>query len=57
VPRRSGKRRLHVLSADGAELLPIASAIDIRGSALLVSGRHTGPGLSKIPWKAVPRVA
>ena len=31
--RRDGKLRLHVLSADGAELQPMTEAIDVRGSA------------------------
>src|SRR6202047_2973719 len=33
VLRRSGKRQLHVLSSDGAELQPIAEGIDTQGSS------------------------
>ena len=56
--RRSGKLRLHVLSADGAEVQPMTDAIDVRGSAgwspdeqWLVTGGSdgTGDGLFKIP--------
>jgi len=58
VLRRSGKRQLHVLSADGAELLPIAEGIDVQGTSCwspdgkwIVTGGSgaTGPGLFKIP--------
>jgi Tol biopolymer transport system component len=56
--RRSGKRQLHVLSSDGAELQPIAEGIDPQGSSCwspdgrwIVTGGSgaTGPGLFKIP--------
>src|SRR5262249_53522100 len=56
--RRSGKRQLHVLSSDGAEIRPIADAIDVQGSACfspdgkwMVTGGidAAGPGLFKIP--------
>jgi len=58
VLRRSGKRQLHVLSADGAELQPIADSLDVQGTGcwspdgkwIVTGGRDpTGPGLFKIP--------
>jgi Tol biopolymer transport system component len=58
VLRRSGKRRLHVLSSDGAELQPIAEGIDVQGTScwspdgrwIVTSGSGAdGPGLFKIP--------
>ena len=58
VLRRSGKGQLHVLSADGAELQPIAEAINAKGSScwspdaqwIATAGSDTaGPGLFKIP--------
>jgi len=58
VLRRSGKRQLHVLSADGAELQSLADSIDVQGTAcwspdgkwIVTGGRDTtGPGLFKIP--------
>jgi len=58
VLRRSGKRQLHVLSSDGAELQPIAEEIDVQGTScwspdgrwILTGGSSaTGPGLFKIP--------
>jgi Tol biopolymer transport system component len=58
VLRRNGKRQLHVLSSDGAELQPIAEAIDVQGTSCwspdarwIVTGGSdaTGPGLFKIP--------
>jgi Tol biopolymer transport system component len=58
VLRRSGRRQLHVLSADGAELQPIAEAIDVQSTGCwspdgkwIVTGGDdaTGPGLFKIP--------
>jgi serine/threonine protein kinase/Tol biopolymer transport system component len=58
VLRRSGKRRLHVLSSDGAELQPIAEGIDVQGTSCwspdsrwIVTGGSgaDGPGLFKIP--------
>ena len=58
VLRRNGKRQLHVLSSDGAELQPIAEGIDVQGSSCwspdakwIVTGGSdtTGPGLFKIP--------
>jgi Tol biopolymer transport system component len=61
VLRRSGKRQLHVLSADGAELLPIAEGIDVQGTSCwspdgkwIVTGGSgaTGPGLFKIPLES-----
>jgi WD40 repeat protein len=58
VLRRSGKRQLAVLSADGAELQPIAEGIDVQGTSCwspdgkwLVTGGSdaNGSGLFKIP--------
>jgi Tol biopolymer transport system component len=58
VLRRNGKRKLHVLSSDGAELQPIAEGVDVQGTSCwspdakwIVSGGSdaTGPGLFKIP--------
>jgi Tol biopolymer transport system component len=65
VLRRSGKRQLHVLSADGAELLPIAEGIDVQGTSCwspdgkwIVTGGTgaDGPGLFKIPLDGGPAV-
>jgi serine/threonine protein kinase/Tol biopolymer transport system component len=65
VLRRSGKRRLHVLSADGAELQSIADTIDIQGNGcwspdakwFVASGSNaTGLGLFKIPLEGGPPV-
>ncbi len=58
VLRRSGKKQLHVLSSDGAELQPIGEGIVAQGSSCwspdgkwIVTGGNdsTGPGLFKIP--------
>jgi len=58
VLRRNGKGQLHVLSADGAELQPIAEGIDAKGTSCwspdakwIVTGGSdaTGLGLFKIP--------
>jgi serine/threonine protein kinase/Tol biopolymer transport system component len=58
VLRRNGKRRLHILSSDGAELQPIAEGIDALESSCwspdgrwIVTGGSDagGPGLFKIP--------
>jgi len=65
VLRRSGKHQLHVLSADGAELLPIAEGIDAQGTSCwspdgkwIVTGGSgaNGPGLFKIPTDGGPAV-
>jgi Tol biopolymer transport system component len=65
VLRRSGKRQLHVLSADGAELHPIAEEIDVQGTSCwspdgkwIVTGGSgaNGPGLFKIPLDGGPAV-
>ena len=65
VLRRRGKRQLHVLSADGAELQPIAEAIDAQGTGSwspdrkwIVTGGSdaTGFGLFKIPLDGGPPV-
>jgi Tol biopolymer transport system component len=56
--RRSGKLRLHVLSADGAELRPLSDAVDVAGAAtwspddnwILTGGSDAkGAGLFKVP--------
>jgi Tol biopolymer transport system component len=56
--RRSGKLRLHLLSADGAELRPLTDALDTQGAASwspdgrwIVTGGSdvNGPGLFKVP--------
>src|SRR5262249_37514533 len=58
VLRRNGKRQLHVLSADGAELRALPGAIDTQGTAcwspdskwIVTGGSDTnGPGLFRIP--------
>jgi Tol biopolymer transport system component len=58
VLRRNGKRQLHLLSADGAELQSVADGIDIQGTSCwspdgkwIVTGGNdaVGPGLFKIP--------
>jgi Tol biopolymer transport system component len=58
VLRRSGKRQMHVLSSDGAELQPIAEGIVAQGSScwspdgrwIVTGGSDTaGQGLFKIP--------
>src|SRR5580700_3559088 len=58
VLRRNGKRQLHVLSSDGAELQPIAEGMVPQGSScwspdgrwIATGGSDaTGPGLFKIP--------
>jgi serine/threonine protein kinase/Tol biopolymer transport system component len=57
VLRRNGRRQLHVLSSDGAELLPIAESVVALGSSCwspdgkwIVTGGNdaNGPGLFKI---------
>ena len=58
ILRRSGKRRLHVVSADGADLQSLADSIDVDGSPcwspdgnwIVTGGRDDrGPGLFKVP--------
>jgi Tol biopolymer transport system component len=65
VLRRSGKRQLHVLSSDGAELQPIAEGVDVQGTSCwspdgkwIVTGGSgaSGPGLFKIPLEGGPAV-
>jgi Tol biopolymer transport system component len=65
VLRRSGKRQLHVLSSDGAELQPVAEGIDVQGTSCwspdgrwIVTGgsNATGPGLFKIPLEGASPV-
>ena len=56
--RRSGKLRMHLLSTDGAELVPLSDAIDVAGAAswspdgkwILTGGSDAkGTGLFKMP--------
>lgn len=65
VLRRNGKRQLHVISSDGAELQPIAEGIDAQESSCwspdgkwIVTGGSdaNGPGLFKIPLEGGPPV-
>ncbi len=58
VLRKNGKLRLHALTADGADLQPLADTIDARGAAswspdakwIVTGGADAqGPGLFKIP--------
>ena len=58
VLRKEGKRRIHVISADGAELQPVAPTIDAQGSTAwspdgnwIATGGNDGigEGLFKIP--------
>jgi Tol biopolymer transport system component len=65
VLRRSGKRRLYVLSSDGAELQSIAEGIDVQGTSCwspdgkwIVTGGSdaNGSGLFKIPLEGGPAV-
>jgi Tol biopolymer transport system component len=61
VLRKEGKRRLHVISADGAEIKVVAAELDVQGSAdwspdgdWIVTGGNDGKseGLFKIPSAA-----
>jgi Tol biopolymer transport system component len=63
--RRNGKLRLHVLSADGAELQPLTDTIDGRGSSswspdekwIATGGADaSGDGLFKVPVDGGPAV-
>jgi serine/threonine protein kinase/Tol biopolymer transport system component len=65
VLRRNGKSQLHIVSADGAELQPIAEGIVAKGSSdwspdakwIVTGGRDSaGPGLFKIPLEGGPPV-
>ena len=58
VLRKNGKRRLTVVSADGAEIQAFAEAIDVRGTvdwardgkSIITGGNDaSGPGLFQIP--------
>jgi Tol biopolymer transport system component len=58
VLKREGKLRLHIMSADGADIQPLSQSIDVQGTACwspdgkwIVAGGAdaTGPGLFKIP--------
>jgi Tol biopolymer transport system component len=58
ILRRNGKRRLHVVTADGAEVQPLAESFDVQGTAawspdgrwIAACGNDgSGPGLFKIP--------
>src|SRR5204863_2637987 len=63
--RGAGKTRLHLLSADGAELQPMTDAVDVAGSAcwspdgewIVTGGRDSsGAGLFRIPVDGGPPV-
>jgi len=63
--RRNGKLRLHVMSADGAELQPLTDTIDARGSSswspdekwIAIGGTDAdGDGLFKVPIDGGPAV-
>ena len=63
--RRNGKLRLHVLSADGAELRPLTDSVDARGSSswspdetwIATGGADaSGDGLFKVPVDGGPAV-
>jgi|RhiMethySRZTD1v2_1073278.scaffolds.fasta_scaffold01480_19 Tol biopolymer transport system component len=63
--RRNGKLRLHVLSADGAELQPLTDTIDARGSSswspdekwIATGGTDgSGDGLFKVPVDGGPAI-
>jgi Tol biopolymer transport system component len=63
--RRNGKLRLHLLSADGAEVQPLTDSIDVRGSSSwspdqkwVVTGGSdaSGDGLFKVPVDGGPAV-
>jgi Tol biopolymer transport system component len=56
--RRNGKRQLHVMAADGTQLQPLSSDVDVRGTAswspdgkwIVASGSNSdGAGLFKLP--------
>jgi Tol biopolymer transport system component len=58
ILRRGGKRRLHVVAADGGDLQPLAASLDIEGTvcwspddtAIVAGGSDDrGPGLFRIP--------
>jgi Tol biopolymer transport system component len=58
ILRQNGRLHLNIISADGAEIQPIAEMIDVRGTAcwspdgawIVVGGNSAeGPGLFKIP--------
>jgi Tol biopolymer transport system component len=63
ILRQDGRLRLHILSADGAELRSLAETVDVRGAAswspdgewLVAGGSKAGvPGLFKIPLDGNP---
>jgi Tol biopolymer transport system component len=63
--RHSGKLRLHVVSADGAERQPLTDSVDVRGSSswspdekwIVTGGADaTGDGLFKVPVDGGPAV-
>ncbi len=56
--RREGKRQMHVIAADGTQLRPLSSYVDVRGTAswspdgnwIVAAGSdRDGPGLFKLP--------
>ena len=63
--RRDGKRQMHVMAADGTELHPLSSEVDVRGTAswspdgkwIVAAGSdRNGPGLFKFPADDGPPV-
>jgi Tol biopolymer transport system component len=63
--RRNGKRQMHVMAADGTQLHPLSSEIDVRGTAswapdgkwIVAAGSdRNGAGLFKLPADGGPPV-
>ena len=63
--RRDGKRQMHVMAADGTQLHPLSSEVDVRGTAswspdgkwIVAAGSdRNGPGLFKLPADDGPPV-
>jgi len=55
---QDGKQRMHIMAADGTQLRPLSSEVDVRGTAswsadgrwiVVTGGDHNGPGLFKLP--------
>ena len=56
--RRNGKQQMQVMAADGTQLRPLSSDVDVRGTAswspdgkwiVVAGGDRNGPGLFKLP--------
>jgi serine/threonine protein kinase len=56
--RRDGKQQMHVMAADGSQLRPLSSDVDVRGTAswspdgkwiVVAGGDRTGLGIFKLP--------